>query len=191
MQRLVVEVGEGPQPVGPYHGAVGPVLDVEVQGAFQAEDLPGVLLGLGPAGRDAATGGGEPDLGVGGVGDPEEEKLQKEVRPGEGPAQEGHQRHVPEAGRDGWRVLGRYRRLVGGRGAGQERDGHGGGQGGQQDEVGAQRVQRRHVRQQHPARQGHDQDDGDGPYVPVTGASAGPADDREQHPQQLVLPGRG
>ncbi len=150
-----------------------------------------MFLGLGPAGRVAAAGRGEPDLGVGGIGDPDEEELQEEVRPGEDPAQEGHQRDVPEAGRDGGGVLGRQRRLVVRGGAGEERHGRGGGEGGEQDEVGAQRVQRLHVRHHHPGRQGHDQDDGDRPDVPVGGASAGPADDREQHPQQLVLPGRG
>lgn len=47
------------------------------------------------------------------------------------------------------------------------------------------------VRQQHLGRQRHDEEDGDGPHAAVRGLPADPADDREQHPQQLVLPTGG
>ena len=95
--------------------------------------------------------------------------------------------------RDGDRVgvPGRERCLPVRRGAGQERDDGGRGQRGEEDQVVAQRAEERLVRQHHLRGQRHHQDDGDRPYVPVAGPLADLADDREQHPQQLVLPGGG
>lgn len=74
---------------------------------------------------------------------------------------------------------------------GQERYDDGGGQRGDQHDVVAQRLEHRHVRQHHPGGQRHDQDDRDGPHIAVRGLAADPADEREQHPQHLVLPGGG
>ncbi|BFO21087.1 hypothetical protein SHKM778_74750 [Streptomyces sp. KM77-8] len=168
---------------------VDPVLDVHVEQAFEVVDPVAVFLGAGAARRVAAAGHGEADLGVRGVGDAEQQQFEQEVGADEDPAQERQQGDEREAGRGRCGVQGRHRRTEVRRDAEEERDGGRGGQGGEEDDVVAHRVDEGHVRQQHRDRQCHHQDDGDGPHQPVAGASSGPADDGEQHPQELVLPG--
>lgn len=189
VEGLVVEVEEVPQPVDLDHRVVGPVLDVDVQQALEVEDLPAVLFGGGPPRGVGSAGGRESDLLVGGVGDTHQQQFEEQIGPGQHPPQERQQRHAPQPRGHRRGVRRGDRRPVVRRGPRQEGNHRGGGERGQQHHVVPQGVQRRDVRQHHRRREGHHHDDGHGPHVPVGGALADPPDDREQHPQQLVLPG--